>query len=120
MAAGHRQIGWTLALVEIGDAAMCQLQCIAQVVGQSVPGLLERIRINCDRIRIKAVKCCRVRADGCIASPPHIVKDVVNALSGLPLLLIDGAARQVVQQGFGLLTIPDAPDRECGRLSRFR
>ena len=92
MGARHRQIGGTLALVEVRDAAVGQLQGIPQVGRQRRPGLFEGLGGHRHGFGPEAIEPFGEVGNGGIAAVAHRRKNGLNPLAGFTLLGLCGAA----------------------------
>ena len=115
--ARHRQIAGTLALVEVGDAAMGQLQGIPQVGRQRRPGLFEGLGGHRHRFGPEAIEPFGEVGNGGITAVAHRCENGFNPLTGFTLLGLCGAARQPFQLRLGPVQIPHDAKGSNGRLA---
>ena len=104
-------------MVKVVNPAVGEFQCIAKIFGEPDPGLFQCVFVNGDGVRKESVEALGVLAHRFVASLADVVKNGVDALASGPLLLVDGAARQINQLLLSLVLVPNATDRECSGMN---
>ena len=90
MGAGDRQVGRQLALMEVEDAGMGQLQGLPQRGGGALPGLPQAFRRNQQRVGTHPIEALRELDQGLVALASHLIQDGDHPLFLFTHLAITG------------------------------
>jgi hypothetical protein len=105
MGTDHGQVRRQLAAMKIEDAAMGQLQGLAQFDGRGFPGGLQLAAVKTEGLGSDAVETFTEVQQGGVTPEAHLLQDGGHRFLFLAPVTIAGAGGNGLQPGAGSLTI---------------